>query len=305
MPVKIPDGLPAAKVLAEENIFVMPQERSVAQDIRPLRIAILNLMPTKENTETQLLRLIGNTPLQVEATLLRTASYESTHTARAHLEAFYRTFDAVSHERFDGLIITGAPVEQLHFSQVHYWQELTDIMAWAKHNVFSTLYICWAAQAALYHHYGIDKYALPEKMFGVFPHRVLDRHSPLMRGLDDVIHIPVSRHTAISQDHVRACDSLELLAASQESGVGIIASRDGRHVFFTGHSEYDAGTLGAEYWRDKDKGLPIRVPRHYFPQDDPDQPPQVTWRSHANLLFLNWLNYYVYQETPYDLAQLV
>lgn len=304
MPVKIPDGLPAAQVLSAENIFVMTNQRSAAQDIRPLQIAILNLMPTKENTETQLMRLIGNTPLQVEITLLRTETYASTHTDKAHLKAFYRTFGEVSAKRFDGLIITGAPVEQLAFHQVHYWQELQEIMRWAQSHVFSTLFICWAAQAALYFHYGIEKHPLQAKMFGVFPHHILNRTSRLMRGLDDVLHIPISRHTAVARADIEGEQRLELLADAPESGVGIAASRGGEHVFFFGHSEYDSDTLAQEYWRDREKDLPISVPRHYFPDDDPNGRPIVKWRSHANLLFLNWLNYYVYQETPYDLGQL-
>ncbi len=304
MPVKIPDGLPAVQTLTEENIFVMPASRSQHQDIRPLKIAILNLMPTKERTETQLMRLIGNTPLQIEVTLLRTATYEGTNTAREHLEAFYRTFDDVCDQRFDGLIITGAPVEQLAFEQVRYWDELKKVMAWADTHVFSTLFICWAAQAALYHYYGIDKHALGAKMFGVFPHKVCDPKSRLLRGLDDPFHIPVSRHTAIDEADVRAVDALQVLAVSEEAGVGLIASRDGRRVFATGHSEYDVDTLAAEYWRDVDKGLSVAVPKHYYPDDDPNQPPMMRWRSHANLVYLNWLNYYVYQETPYDLLEL-
>ena len=300
MPVCIPDALPAAKTLASENIFVMTRERSAHQDIRPLHIAVLNLMPTKEATETQLLRLIGNTPLQVRVTLLRTATYESQHTPQAHLATFYRTFEEARGERFDGLIITGAPVEQMEFSEVGYWRELERVMAWAEGNVFSTLFICWAAQAGLHHFYGVRKRALKEKMFGVFPHRVLDRSWKLARGFDDVFYIPVSRHTAVDEEAVYASNRLRVVAASEESGVGLIVSADERFVFATGHSEYDAGTLAAEYFRDVRKGLPIAVPRHYFPDDDPSRLPIVRWRSHANLLFQNWLNYYVYQETPYD-----
>lgn len=304
MPVKIPDALPAAKALTEENIFVMTQERSRRQDIRPLRIAILNLMPTKERTETQLLRLIGNTPLQVEATLLRTATYEGSNTAREHLDAFYRTLGEVEEENFDGLIITGAPVERLEFSQVRYWEELRGMMRWADTHVFSTLFICWAAQAALYHYYGIDKHPLPQKMFGVFEHRVCDPRSRLMRGFDDRFCVPVSRHTEIREADVRARGQLQVLAVSEEAGVGLMQSADGRRVFATGHSEYDPLTLDAEYWRDVDKGIGVSVPRHYYPGDNPDNPPVVRWRSHANLLFSNWLNYYVYQETPFDLSKL-
>ena len=300
MPVCIPDALPAAKVLASENIFVMTRQRSTHQDIRPLHIAVLNLMPTKEATETQLLRLIGNTPLQVHVTLLRTATYESQHTAHRHLSTFYRTFEEVRGEKFDALIITGAPVEQMEFSEVGYWRELERVMAWAKENVFSTLFICWAAQAGLNYFYGIRKRVLKEKMFGVFPHRVLDRSCKLVRGFDDEFFIPVSRHTAVDEAAVYASNRLRVVAASEESGIGLIVSDDERFVFATGHSEYDAGTLAAEYFRDVQKGLPIAVPRHYFPNDDPARPPVVRWRSHANLLFQNWLNYYVYQETPYD-----
>lgn len=300
MPVCIPDALPAAKVLASENIFVMTRQRSTHQDIRPLHIAVLNLMPTKEATETQLLRLIGNTPLQVHVTLLRTATYESQHTAHRHLSTFYRTFEEVRGEKFDALIITGAPVEQMEFSEVGYWRELERVMAWAKENVFSTLFICWAAQAGLNYFYGIRKRVLKEKMFGVFPHRVLDRSCKLVRGFDDEFFIPVSRHTAVDEAAVYASNRLRVVAASEESGIGLIVSDDERFVFATGHSEYDAGTLAAEYFRDVNRGLPIAVPRHYFPDDDPARPPVVRWRSHANLLFQNWLNYYVYQETPYD-----
>ncbi|MCL1854251.1 MAG: homoserine O-succinyltransferase [Clostridia bacterium] len=305
MPVKIPDTLPAARTLADENIFVMRQERSMHQDIRPLRIAILNLMPTKERTETQLLRLIGNTPLQVEATLLRTATYEGTNTAHEHLAAFYCTFSEVAAERFDGLVITGAPVEQIEFVQVRYWEELLRVLEWADRHVFSTLFICWAAQAAMYHYYGIGKHPLPHKMFGVFEHRVCNPLSRLMRGFDDVFSIPVSRHTEIREKDVAACPLLELLAVSGESGVGLAQSTDGRRVFATGHSEYDAMTLDAEYRRDVQKGIGVSVPKHYYPDDDPDKAPVVRWRGHANLLFSNWLNYYVYQETPYDLTRLL
>ena len=304
MPVCIPDGLPAAKTLAAENIFVMTHMRSTHQDIRPLNIAVLNLMPTKEATETQLLRLIGNTPLQVNVTLLHMASHESTHTSAEYLKTFYRTFEEIRSERFDGLIITGAPVEQIPFEQVDYWPELERIMAWAKEHVFSTFFICWGAQAGLYYHYGIGKKLLSEKKFGVFPHSVLDRTCKLVRGFDDSFSIPVSRHTSTDEAAVYANPALQVVASSEESGIGLIVSADGRFVFATGHSEYDAGTLANEYFRDVNKGLPIAVPRNYFPGDDPAQPPRMSWRSHANLLFQNWLNYYVYQETPYDLNRL-
>lgn len=304
MPVKIPDALPATKVLTDENIFVMTEYRSTHQDIRPLRIAILNLMPTKEATETQLLRLIGNTPLQVEVTLLRTASYASTNTSWEHLSAFYRTFDDIQNEYFDGVIFTGAPVEMMEFEDVRYWEEFKRIVDWADQYAFSTLYICWAAQAGLFYHYGINKQPLDQKMFGVFPHAVLDRSHKLVRGFDDVFDIPVSRHTAVCEPELYACPDLSVLAASETSGVGLIVSRDGRRIFATGHSEYDPDTLANEYFRDVNKGLSIAPPRNYFPGDDPGQNPIVRWRGHANLLFSNWLNYYVYQETPYDLRSL-
>ncbi|MDR2505835.1 MAG: homoserine O-succinyltransferase [Oscillospiraceae bacterium] len=305
MPVKIPDNLPAVRTLAEENIFTITEMRSKRQDIRPLRIAILNLMPNKEATETQLLRLIGNTPLQVEVTLLHTASYIGTNTEKTHLDSFYKTFDEAKNELFDGFIITGAPVEKMDFAEVSYWNELVDIISWADKNVFSTLYICWAAQAGLFHHYGVGKRELPIKMFGVFPHKVLDKTNPLLRGFDDTFYIPVSRHTTIDERSVLCSQDLTILARSDESGIGLIVSSDGRRVFATGHSEYDAYTLDGEYRRDAAKGLPIEVPKHYYLNDDPTEPPLVTWRSHAHLLFANWLNYFVYQETPYDLNELV
>ena len=304
MPVCIPDALPAAKTLTSENIFVMTQMRSSQQDIRPLHIAVLNLMPTKEATETQLLRLIGNTPLQVDVTLLHTQSYASQNVDAAHLKTFYRTFEQVKDEYFDGVIITGAPVEKLDFKDVRYWQELQQIMAWADARAFSTLYICWAAQAGLYYHYGIEKQPLEKKMFGVFPNRVLTRESKLVRGFDDVVDIPMSRHTGLKEEQVYACPDLQVLAASEEAGLALIISRDGRRVFATGHSEYNPDTLANEYFRDLNKGLPIDIPKHYFPNDDPAQPPIVRWRAHANLLFANWLNYFVYQETPYELSTL-
>jgi homoserine O-succinyltransferase len=282
----------------------MTERRSASQDIRPLKIAILNLMPTKEATETQLLRLIGNTPLQVEITLLRTASYASTNTAQSHLDAFYKTFDQARRELYDGFIVTGAPVELMDFQDVRYWDELRAIMDWADRNVYSALYICWAAQAALFHYYGIDKMELPRKMFGVFEHRVRDRNNPLTRGFDDAYYIPVSRHTAINEAALYACPDLNVLAVSEESGVGLVSSRDGRRVFATGHSEYDADTLDKEYRRDLAKGLRIEKPRHYYPADDDTMPPMVRWRSHASLLFQNWLNYFVYQETPFDLETM-
>ena len=305
MPVKIQDNLPAIDILAKENIFVMTTSRAAQQDIRPLHIAVLNLMPTKVVTETQLLRVIGNTPLQVEVTLLRTATHLSKHTPLEHLETFYKTFDEIQDASFDGLIITGAPVEQLEYESVFYWQELTAIMDWAQKHVFSTMYICWAAQAGLFYRYGVDKHPLPSKMHGVFAHRVLNRQAPLVRGFDDVFNAPHSRHTEVRMEDLVKVPELEVLACSDEAGAYLIASRDGKHVFVTGHCEYDADTLKNEYERDRAKGMDMPVPRHYFPDDDPSREPMVTWRSHANLLFANWLNYYVYQETPYDLGALL
>ena len=304
VPVMIPDNLPATQVLTQENIFVMTQERGIHQDIRPLRIAILNLMPTKIVTETQLLRLLGNTPLQVEVVLLQTASYTAKNAPESHLKTFYKTFDEVKDERFDGLIVTGAPVELLNFQEVIYWEELKRIMDWAKRHVFSSMYICWAAQAALFHYYGIDKYELPRKMFGIFRHRVTKKTSKLMRGFDDTFNAPHSRHTEIRAGDVRRVKGIEILAESDEAGVFIAQSADRRHVFVTGHAEYDSDTLAKEYFRDIGKGMDIAVPANYFPNDDPAQPPIVSWRAHAHLLFANWLNYYVYQETPYDLSEL-
>ncbi|MBC8535102.1 homoserine O-acetyltransferase MetA [Feifania hominis] len=301
MPVKIPNDLPAAATLAKENIFVMTENRAVTQDIRPLKIAILNLMPTKEVTETQLLRLIGNTPLQVSVTLLYTASHTPKHTTRQYLESFYRTFDDIGTEKFDGLIVTGAPVELKEFEQVEYWQELCRIMDWADRNVYSTIYLCWGAQAALYHYYGVNKYPLPKKMFGVFENRVLKPRNKLLRGFDDVFYAPQSRHTEVRAADIAKVRDLEILASSDEAGVYLVASRDGRRVFVTGHSEYDYDTLDREYRRDVKKGLPIEIPRNYYPGDDPSERPRVIWRAHSNALFLNWLNYCVYQETPYDL----
>jgi homoserine O-succinyltransferase/O-acetyltransferase len=304
MPVVIPDGLPAKEILAQENIFVMDEDRAVHQDIRALKIAILNLMPTKISTETQIMRLIGNSPLQVEVTLLRMASHDSKNTPEEHLQAFYRTIYEVESERFDGLIITGAPVEQLPFEEVDYWEELKYIMDWRKEHAFATFYICWGAQAGLYHHYGIPKYPLPEKMFGVFPHRVNIKNVPLLRGFDDVVMAPHSRHTEIRRSDLEQVPDLDILVESDEAGIYVVATKDGRQVFVTGHSEYDPLTLKAEYDRDVRQGLPITIPRNYYPNDDPSQHPMVLWRSHANLLYVNWLNYYVYQETPYDLSRL-
>ncbi len=304
MPIKIPSGLPAGEILSRENIFVMDEHRAVTQDIRPLRLAILNLMPTKITTETQIIRLLSNTPLQIELTLLQTASHSATHTAEAHMTAFYRTFDDVRGERFDGLIITGAPVENLDFNDVDYWDELCAVMAWSKTNVYSTLHICWAAQAGLWYHYGIPKYSLPEKMFGIFSHDTLQPSHPLVRGFDETFAAPHSRHTEVRRADIEKCPKVEILAESAEAGVYLVASRKRRLFFVTGHSEYDAGTLAAEYHRDVDRGLKIALPKHYFPHDDPTLPPRNTWRGHAHLLFSNWLNYFVYQATPYDLGEI-
>lgn len=304
MPVKIPDALPATRVLTEENIFVMTEKRSVTQDIRPLHIAILNLMPTKEKTETQLLRLIGNTPIQVEITLLRTDTYESRNTDEAYLRTFYRTLSQVEDTFFDGVIITGAPVEQMDFTDVAYWDELKRVMNWADSRSFSTLYICWAAQAGLYYHYGIEKHALEKKLFGVFETELTDRRDKLLRGFDDTFVVPMSRHTQVDEKAVANCEDLIVLAGSEETGIALARSQDGRRVFATGHSEYDRDTLAREYFRDVERGLPIEMPKNYFPYDDPGRAPKLRWHSHASLLFSNWLNYFVYQETPFQLETL-
>lgn len=304
MPIKIPDDLPAKETLNNENIFVMTEQRAIHQDIRPLRIAILNLMPTKIVTETQLLRLIGNTPLQVEVELLHPRTHTSKNTPPEHLTKFYKYFDDVRNEKFDGLIITGAPVELMEFEEVTYWNELVDIMEWSKKNVYSTFHICWGAQAGLYYHYGIRKYPLNEKIFGVFRHRICKPNTMLLRGFDEYFYAPHSRHTEIKREDVEKVSELDILSDSEEAGIYIIKTRGGRQVFVTGHSEYDRDTLKSEYERDIAKGLDIKIPKNYFPGDDPSNIPVVTWRSHANLLFSNWLNYYVYQETPYDLSQL-
>ena len=304
MPVKIPSTLPARLILERENIFVMGHERAEQQDIRPLRVAILNLMPTKVETETQLLRLLGNSALQVEITLLQTATYQPKNTSADHLLAHYKTWEDVKNERFDGLVITGAPVEQLPFEEVDYWDELCTVMDWARTNVFSTLYICWAAQAGLYHRYRVQKYPLSHKMFGVFEHKVLARNEKLLRGFDDAFLAPHSRHTEVRLADVEKVDELKILASSEDAGLYLAATRNGRHIFVTGHSEYDPLTLKGEYDRDVRQGLPIQVPRNYYPDDDPSKPPQVRWRGHANLLFANWLNYHVYQVTPYNLNHI-
>ena len=304
MPVKIQEGLPAVEALTAENIFVMTDRRASTQDIRPLRIMILNLMPTKQATETQLLRLLGNTPLQVEITLLHTGSYISKNTERAYLDTFYRTFDEVRNERFDGLVVTGAPVEQLEFEDVRYWDELVAIMDWADQNVFSTMFICWAAQAALYHFYGLKKRPLSKKLFGVYPHRVLKRGNKLLRGFDDVFYAPHSRHTTIPVSEAEKIGDLEILCTSEEAGLYLASSRDGSRVFVTGHSEYDTDTLEKEFLRDRRAGLPIAPPQNYYENDDPSRLPLLLWRAHGALLFQNWLNYYVYQETPYNVESI-
>ena len=303
MPIKIPRDLPAAKTLQEENIFVMDLDRAQSQDIRPLRILVLNLMPTKIVTETQLARLLGNTPLQIEMELMA-VNHDHKHVAREHMFAFYKTFDEVRDQFFDGMVITGAPVEQLSFEEVDYWPELCAIMEWTKSHVYSTLHICWGAQAALYYHYGVPKLPLPEKMFGVFRHRVVHKGSILFRGFDDEFCVPHSRHTTVDREAIVRCPRLKILAESEKAGVYAVSTDLGRQVFITGHSEYDTDTLDREYRRDLEAGLPIAVPENYYPGDDPGRPPASTWRSSANLLFANWLNYFVYQATPYNVETI-
>jgi homoserine O-succinyltransferase len=304
MPIKIPNKLPATKTLTEENIFVMTETRAATQDIRPLKILLLNLMPTKIDTETQFSRLLGNTPLQVELTLIKTATHKSKNISDEHMLAFYQTFDDVKNKKFDGLVITGAPVEQMPFEDVDYWDELTKIMEWSKTNVHSTIHICWGAQAGLYYHYGIKKHGLSEKLFGVFEHDVLDKKSLLTRGFDDKFLIPHSRHTTVDINDVKAVKELNILACSDEAGLLLCATNDYRRVFVIGHSEYDAGTLNKEYQRDKALGLKIAMPKNYFPNDDDTKEPIARWRAHGNLLFSNWLNYCLYQTTPYDIETI-
>lgn len=304
MPINIPNNLPAYTVLNNENIFVKTDADAKHQDIRPLRIAIVNLMPKKIETETQLLRLLSNTPIQVDIELIQMASHVTKNTSAEHLTKFYKTFADVKKELFDGLIITGAPVEQIPFEEVDYWGELCQIMEWSRRHVYSVLHICWGAQAGLYYHYGIPKYDLPQKMFGIFPHKAEVANHPLLRGFDEVFSVPHSRHTEIRRMDVEKVRDLKILAFSNESGVNIIADKEERRFFLLGHFEYDRFTLANEYFRDKDKGLAIQVPKHYFPYDDPSQPPHFNWRAHANLLFSNWINYCVYQKTPYDLNEL-
>ena len=304
MPIKIPNRLPATQTLAEENIFVMTDERAGKQDIRPLQILLLNLMPTKIDTETQLSRLLGNTPLQVELTLMHTSSHKSKNTSEDHLLAFYTTFDQVKERYFDGLVITGAPVEMMEFEEVSYWEELCEIMEWSTTHVHSTFHICWGAQAGLYYHFGVQKKTLDKKMFGVFPHIADYKRSMLFRGFDDVFMVPHSRHTTIDREDLEGIPGLKILASSPEAGVFALSTKKGRQIFITGHPEYDAETLGREYWRDVNAGKPIEIPKNYYPDNDPSKAPVSTWRSSANLLYCNWLNYFVYQTTPFDLNKI-
>ena len=304
MPIKIPNKLPATETLHQENIFVITETRAITQDIRPLKILILNLMPTKITTETQLARLLGNSPLQVELEFLQTATHKATHTSSEHMLAFYKTFDEVKDRKFDGMVITGAPVEQMEFEEVTYWQELCEIMEWSKTHVTSTFHICWGAQAGLYYHYGIKKYPLEKKLFGVFKHKADYKRSILFRGFDDEFMVPHSRYTTVKREDVEACEKLRILASSEEAGVYVVSTDQGRQIFVTGHSEYDVDTLKNEYMRDKNAGLKIDVPKNYFPEDDDTKDPVMTWRSHANLLYSNWLNYFVYQITPYDIDSI-
>ena len=303
MPIKIPNDLPATATLQSENIFVMPEDRAVSQDIRPLEILILNLMPTKIETETQFSRLLGNTPLQVHLEFLQTKTHQASHVSAEHLFTFYKTFDEIKEHYYDGMVITGAPVEHLEFEEVTYWQELCEIMEWTKTHIHSTLHICWGAQAGLYYHYGVKKYPLPEKLFGVFPHRVEWKNPILLRGFDDVFMAPHSRHTTVLREDVEKIPGIKIAASSEEAGIFAMFTAGGKQVFVTGHAEYDPDTLKREYERDKALGRPISVPKNYFPNDDDTQPPHVTWRGHANLLFSNWLNYFVYQTTPYDFTK--
>jgi homoserine O-succinyltransferase len=304
MPIKVQNDLPAKKIMEKENIFIMNETRAVTQNIRPLQIAILNLMPLKEDTEIQMMRSLSNTPLQLEVTFLTTASYIGKNTPASHLNQFYQTFDDVKNKNFDGLIITGAPVEHFAYEEVQYWDELTRIMDWSLTNVTSTLHICWGAQAGLYYHYGIHKYLLPQKMFGVYKHRVHHRRIPLLRGFDDVFWAPHSRHTGVSHREIAACEDLLVLADSKEAGELLILARDGRQIFVLGHLEYDRLTLDKEYKRDKDKGLPIELPVNYYPDNDATQKPLLRWRGAANAMYSNWINYYVYQETPFEFIKV-
>ncbi len=304
MPIRISSELPAFKTLGEENIFVMSKERAEHQDIRPLKVIILNIMPKKIETECQLMRLLSNTPLQVDIDLLQMASHTSKNTSSHHLEAFYKTFEEIKHRRYDGMIVTGAPVELLDFEKVDYWEEIKEIFEWSKTHVFSTLHICWAAQAGLYYHFGVPKYALPQKMFGIFPHKAEVPNCQLLKGFDDIFHVPHSRNTEIHREDIEKVSQLEILTSSEMAGVHIVANKNGRQYFITGHSEYDRDTIAAEYFRDVDKGIDIQLPYNYFPDDNPENTPVFSWRCTANLMFSNWLNYCVYQRTPYNLDEL-
>lgn len=303
MPIKIPSDLPARKALESENIFIMTNERAFSQDIRPLEIVLLNLMPTKITTETQFSRLLGNTPLQVNLTLLQMESHKQTHTSEEHMLSFYTTFSKIKEKHFDGLVITGAPVEQLEFEDVDYWEELQDIMNWSKSHVHSTLFICWAAQAALYHFFGIGKKPLDKKLFGLFKHRIVYKNPILLRGFDEEFYVPHSRHTSVDLDEVKANKNIKVLACSKEAGLYIAITKNGKEIFVTGHCEYDRDTLKNEYLRDKDLGLDIDIPKNYFPDDNYKNEPIMNWKAHANLLFANWLNYFVYQTTPYEIEK--
>ncbi len=305
MPIKIQDGLPAAEVLNKENIFVMTETQAVAQDIRPLKIVILNLMPLKKTTEVHLLRLLSNSSLQIEVELIRTATYESKNTAPEHLSTFYKTFNEIKHKKYDGMIITGAPIETMDFEQVDYWEEIKEILKWTETNVTSTLHICWGAQAGLYYHYGVPKHPVANKISGVFEHSVLNTMEPITRGFDDNFLAPHSRHTEVRREDIEKIDNLDIISESEKAGIYIVVARKGRQIFVTGHSEYDPLTLKDEYDRDLAKGMNPEVPKNYFPGDDSSKDPKVSWRSHANLLFSNWLNYYVYQMTPYDLDDII
>ena len=304
MPIKIPNELPAVKTLENENIFVMTESRAIKQDIRPLKILILNLMPTKVDTETQLSRLLGNTPLQVEIELIHTKTHQSKNTSEDHLLAFYKVFDDVKENYYDGMIITGAPVEKMEFEEVDYWQELVSIMEWSKSHVQSTLHICWGAQAGLYYHFGVQKHLMPEKLSGVYAHKVDYKKSILFRGFDDIFYVPHSRYTTVNREDIEAVKGLRVLSSSDKAGVYCVATKGGRQIFLTGHSEYDADTLNKEYTRDKLAGINPKIPEHYFPNDDDTKHPVITWRAHATLLFTNWLNYFVYQTTPYDIMKI-
>ena len=304
MPIKIPNNLPAVDILAKENIFVMDENRALSQDIRPLKFIIINLMPTKIETETQLLRLLSNTPLQMEVTFLKMASYVSKNVSKEHMSNFYKTFKDIKNDYFDGLIITGAPVENLSFEEVIYWKELAEVMEWSKTHVYSTMCICWGAQAALYYHYGIKKYPLKEKLFGIYPLKIDIRHTMLLRGFDEVFNMPQSRHTEVRAEDIKKVDELEIIAYSKEAGISIVCSRDKRNIFIMGHLEYDRMTLAKEYERDIKSGKDIKIPFNYYPDNDVNKIPVFVWRAHANLLFSNWINHHVYQGTPYDLTTL-